>query len=273
MCRQYSLDYCIAGVTLSQEIVTAGWAIIMASKEIKKAIAYLRTSSAANLGADKDTQKRQRIAIATYAKAAGYELVDEFTDEAVSGADPIDARPGFIAALARIKGNGVRTIIVENASRFARDLLVQEAGHAFLKREGIDLIAADSPDTFLDQGPTATLIRQVLGAVSQFEKAMLVAKLAGARARKKALTGEKVTGRKSHAEMNLPMVLLAKKLARYPVDGRKRSLREIAAELDRQGFKAVNGSPLSAVAVKRMIENPIKVKITHVPPFKSGDAQ
>jgi hypothetical protein len=37
--------------------------------------------------------------------------------------------------------NGVRTIIVETASRFARDLMVQEVGHAKLRERGIDLRA------------------------------------------------------------------------------------------------------------------------------------
>jgi hypothetical protein len=32
---------------------------------------------------------------------AGYELIDEFYDAAVSGADPIDMRPGFAALLER----------------------------------------------------------------------------------------------------------------------------------------------------------------------------
>ena len=63
----------------------------------------------------------------------------------MSGADPIEARPGFTAALARIAGNGVRTIIVETANRFARDLMVQEVGFAMLRELGITLIAADSP--------------------------------------------------------------------------------------------------------------------------------
>jgi hypothetical protein len=31
----------------------------------------------------------------------------------VSGADPIDMRPGFAAMLERIEGNGVQTIIVD----------------------------------------------------------------------------------------------------------------------------------------------------------------
>jgi len=64
-------------------------------KEIRKAVAYLRTSSKANVGADKDSDKRQRAAIEAYAKAAGYEIVDTYYDAAVSGADPVDVRPGF----------------------------------------------------------------------------------------------------------------------------------------------------------------------------------
>jgi len=47
---------------------------------------------------------------------------------AVSGADPIDARPGFKSLFERIMTNGVRTVIVEDASRFARTLMVQETG-------------------------------------------------------------------------------------------------------------------------------------------------
>ena len=54
-------------------------------------------------------------------------------------------------------------------------------GYPMLKERGIELIAADQPDAFLDDTPTATLIRQVLGGVTQFEKAMLVSKLRGAR--------------------------------------------------------------------------------------------
>ncbi len=40
------------------------------------AFSYLRTSSAANVGADKDSDKRQRAAIYAYAASAGYEIVD-----------------------------------------------------------------------------------------------------------------------------------------------------------------------------------------------------
>src|ERR1700741_2904380 len=95
---------------------------IMTKKQKIPSISYLRTSSAANVGADKDSPRRKREAIQACPRRAGYELVGEFYDAAVSGADPIDSRPGFAAMLTRIAGNGVRTIIVETANRFARDL-------------------------------------------------------------------------------------------------------------------------------------------------------
>lgn len=234
----------------------------MARKELIKAVAYLRTSSAANVGADKDSEKRQRAAIEAFAKAASYELVGSYYDEAVSGADHVTARPGFTAMLERIAGNGVRTIIVETANRFARDLIVQETGYAMLKERGVDLIAADKPDAFLDDTPTANLIRQVLGAVSQFEKAMIVTKLKGARDRKRASLAKvakpgvkvKVEGRKNYAELNPKMVELAKTLHRYPINGRRRSLRDIASELAAAGYITGNGKPYAAAAITKMIK-------------------
>jgi DNA invertase Pin-like site-specific DNA recombinase len=93
----------------------------------------------------------------------------------VSGADPITERHGFKAMLERIAGNGVRIIIIESPDRFARDLAVQLAGHAFLKSQGVSLIPTTAPDYFTEDTPTARLVRQVLGAISEFEKASLVA--------------------------------------------------------------------------------------------------
>ena len=69
---------------------------------MQPAVAYLRTSSAANVGADKDSDKRQRAAIEAFAKRAGFTIVGEYYDAAVSGADPVDQRPGFAEMLQRL---------------------------------------------------------------------------------------------------------------------------------------------------------------------------
>jgi len=223
-------------------------AMAVKGKQVE-AVAYLRTSSATNVGADRDSDKRQRAAIEGYAKANGYQLVGEFYDAAVSGADPIADRKGFSDMLDRIAGNGARTILVESPDRFARDLAVQLAGHDHLRSLGITLIPASSPDFFIEDTPTAVLVRQVLGAIAQFEKATTVAKLKAARQRKKERTG-KCEGRKSHAEINPEMVAIAKGLRRRK---RGNSLRAIAADLAARGYVNANGKEFSAASAASML--------------------
>ena len=136
--------------------------------------------------------------------------------------------------LERLLSNGARTILVESPDRFARDLMVQLAGHDMLKARGVTLVAASAPSHFVEDTPTAILVRQVLGAIAEFEKTTLVAKLAAARRRKRVATGEKVEGRKSHAEARPDAVKLAKALGRPK--GGKLSLRAISADLAARGF-------------------------------------
>ena len=66
----------------------------------------------------------------------------------------------------------------EGAPRFARDLIVQLTDHALLRECDIELIPVDAPSHFTDPTPTAEMVRQILGLVSQFEKASLVANCA-----------------------------------------------------------------------------------------------
>lgn len=218
------------------------------------AVAYLRTSSATNVGEGKDSQVRQWQAIEAFAKRAGYMIQEPaYYDAAVSGADPIDVRPGFRALLSHLADNpGVRVILVETANRFARDLIVQETGYRLLQERGIELIAVDSPSGFLDDTPTAQLVRQVMGAIAQFEKASLIAKLRGARERKRATAG-KCEGRKSHNEVRPEVVSLARRLRRKRVAGRPLSYRDIAAQLALQGHRNSQGNPYHASAIRSML--------------------
>lgn len=216
-----------------------------------QAVAYFRTSSASNVGADKDSERRQREAVMAYAKAKRLSVVAEEYDAAVSGADPIDSRPGFKAVLERCRTDGISIVLVENASRFARDLAVQLTGHALMQQLGIELVPVDAPTHFTDPTPTAEMVRQILGAVSQFEKASLVAKLRHARDRKRAEQG-RCEGRKP---VPADVVALARKLARVsPKTGKRRTLRAIAAALADAGYTQPTGKPYLAGSIKRMVE-------------------
>jgi DNA invertase Pin-like site-specific DNA recombinase len=220
-----------------------------------KAVSYVRTSSAANVGPEKDSAKRQERAINAYAKAARIEIIKPpYYDVAVSGADPIDSRPGFKELLAYLAlHTDVRMILVENASRFARDLAVQLAGHTLLKQRGIELVPVDAPNHFTDDTPTATMVRQILGAVSEFEKAGIVHKLKVARDAKRAKTG-KCEGRKSHAEVNPNAVAFARKLHRKNREtGKRMSLRKIATTMAMQGHMATSGKAYGPSAIQSML--------------------
>ena len=217
---------------------------------MKTACAYFRTSSAANVGADKDSLPRQQIAVRAFAAAQGVGIVKEFYDAAVSGTDAVMERPGFAAMLAYMLGNGARTVLVEDASRFARDLIVQETGYQMLKEQGVELIAVDSPDSFVSDTPTAVMVRQILGAVRQFEKATLVSKLRGARVRKRLETG-RCEGAKRFGAIP-PAHVSAAKAARE--EGL--TLRRIAVKLTAEGCLTQAGTSYSVAAVHRMLRKP-----------------
>lgn len=216
---------------------------------MKAASAYYRTSSATNVGQDKDSLERQRAAVAGYAASNGLEIVLEQYDAAVSGADPIHERTGFCALL---NADGPKTILVENASRFARDLAVQLAGQQLLKEQGYELIPVDAPDYFLDETPTAVMVRQILGAVSEFEKAQVVSKLKAARDRKRAENG-KCEGRKSYQERDPVLIQEAKRLRRRSPTGKRRSLRKISQTLFKMGYATKKGTAFGAGQVQRLI--------------------
>lgn len=234
----------------------------MSGKGSVKAVAYLRTSSAANVGQDKDSERRQREAIEAYAKAAGIAIVDEFYDAAVSGADPIEMRPGFAALLDRIESNGVRTVLVEDASRFARSVLVQELGILALIARGVTVLTSSGDDLTNTDDEFKVAMRQIAGTFAQLEKARLVRKLKAARERKRRETGKKVGGRKNYAEIEggSEMIALARKLHRYPVNGKRRSLNEIADALEKKGYVSSTGTRYTRAAITRMLERKPEVE-------------
>lgn len=222
------------------------------AREIKKALAYLRTSSAANVGADRDSAVRQRDAIASFAKSYGFTIVQEFNDEAVSGADAIEARPGFSALLDTIESNGVRTVIVEDASRFARQVLVQELGVMALQQRAVQIFTAGGDELTATDDPSKVMIRQMMAAFAQFEKARLVAKLAAARKRRRAAIG-KCEGRKSHLQIRPEVVELAKQLRRKKPKGERMSFAQIGQELAARGYMTGKGTPFGPSAVMAMV--------------------
>lgn len=204
----------------------------------EQAVTYLRVSGRGQAGGD--GFPRQRDAVRRFAKAHGYALADEFVDSGISGTRDLEDRPGLAALLDRVEHNGVKTVLVENASRLARDLMVQEVIIGQLRTAGVRVIAADSGTdlTVADGDPTRTLIRQVLGAVSQFEKSVLVLKLRAARQRIRRVRGH-CEGAKPYGFYPGEAVSVERmrQLRRKPVKGQRASFSAVASTLNSEGFR------------------------------------
>jgi DNA invertase Pin-like site-specific DNA recombinase len=108
-------------------------------------------------------------------------------------------------------------------------LVTQELGIIALIKRGVRVLTANGDDLTDSSDPSRKMMRQIAGSFAEYEKARRVAKLKAARERKKAMVG-KCEGRKSWAEINLQVVLEAKRLRRRSPEGHQRSLRDVAAE-------------------------------------------
>jgi DNA invertase Pin-like site-specific DNA recombinase len=215
--------------------------------------AYLRTSSAVNVGTDKDSDKRQRSAILSFAERVGYTVAAEFYDAAVSGSDPIESRPGFTALLDWVETSKATIVIVEDASCFARSLVAQELGLVVLEQRGVRVLTSNGDDLTASDDPLRVAQRQIAGAFMQLEKTRLVLKLREARKRKRAATGVKCEGRKSHVEMNPELVAEVKKLRRRRPKGGQRSYRDIAVILAERGHLNSNGRQYDPSSIRSML--------------------
>ena len=213
---------------------------------------YLRTSSATNL--DGDSEDRQKESIVKYADSQGMEIVSGAYDQAVKGSDSIHEREGFAQLIQYCIDNDVSIILCENASRFARDVIVQELGYRELKKLNLQLIPVDAPDYFTGDSPSLNMIRQILGAVSEFEKSNLVSKLRSARERAKARNG-KCEGRKSLQELMgdsnyISMVKQVKSLRKH-----NKTYASIAGVLATKGYvQPQTGRPFNQSQIMRLIK-------------------
>lgn len=191
---------------------------------------------------------RQQLAIKKYAAANGIKIVEVFREEGVSGANDLADRPALGRLYAALAANGTNLVLVENLQRLARDLMVQESLIASFQRKGFELISVTEPD-ILEAEPSRVMMRQIFGAINQYEKSMIVAKLRGARQRKKAKTGH-CEGRKAYGYREGETVVIdrIKDLRRNGLP-----LQPIADALNLDGVKTRAGKQWSAVQVNRVL--------------------
>jgi len=215
---------------------------------------YLRVSGRGQVDGDGFT--RQREAIAKRAQALGWTVAQEFVEAGVCGANDLDNRPALKALFEALASNGVRTVMVERADRFSRDLMVGEVLLAQFRGAGVTVIESeDGRDLTLDDpdNPTATLVRQILAAVAQFDKSGIVSKLRKARARKRAENG-RCEGVKPFGTLPGESVTIQRMQAlRRQRRGKRLSFAKIAETLTAEGVASRSGKPWEASTVRKIL--------------------
>jgi DNA invertase Pin-like site-specific DNA recombinase len=156
----------------------------------KIALRYLRVSDRHQVTGD--GYDRQREAIERWRRSRNDEvqLGVEFYDSH-TGTD--FERPGLGSLLEHIRDAGSPghiLVVVERSDRLARDVLASELILQEFRSLGVQVWDAEANlELTHDDEPSKVLVRQMLQAISQFEKSSIVRKLRRARERKRAGDG------------------------------------------------------------------------------------
>jgi DNA invertase Pin-like site-specific DNA recombinase len=140
---------------------------------VKRAVGYVRVSSSGQ-AENGGGLEIQRQAIASFAKRKRWEVAGVVEDAGVSGA--LEDRPGLVEIEHLLREGAAEVVVVHRLDRLARDLLVQESLIADWQRLGAQVVSVEEPD-LCEGSADRKLLRQVLGALAEFNKARLKAQL------------------------------------------------------------------------------------------------
>ena len=218
------------------------------------AIGYIRVST--------DDQalgpEAQRAALEAWAARNGVDLVAVFEDLGVSGGAPLDKRPGLLAAVDALAEHGAASLVVAKRDRLARDTMAAAMIERLADRAGARIVSADGVGD--GDGPESLLMRRIVDAFAEYERALIRGRTRAALAAKKArgeLAGKvpfgcrvAADGRTLEADAGEAAVVDAVRELRAA----GLSIRGIAAELDRRGFRSRAGKALAPTQVARILE-------------------
>jgi len=220
-----------------------------------KAIAYLRVSTEdqAESGAGLSAQLN---ACEQYAQRNGLDLVEDFRDEGISGACGLEKRPALLAAIGQLSKGDL--LLVAKRDRLGRDPIKVAMIESAVTRKGARIVSAAGEGTEADE-PSNILMRRMIDAFAEYERLIIGARTKAAMQAKKRNSelvgavpyGYCMAGNGARLEEHPEeqrVIAEAKSLKSAGL-----SLRMIAAELSRKGFRARNGHVFAPTQINRML--------------------
>lgn len=146
-----------------------------------RCIGYIRVSNDRH-DLSPDAQRRE---LELWCSATGAELVRCESDLGISGATPADERPGLLRAIESVgEGREADTLLALRPDRLARSVIQACAIQATLDRQGGALRYVSGSGN--GNNPEDRLIRQILDAFAEYERAIIKLRVAAAMARGRA---------------------------------------------------------------------------------------
>ena len=218
-----------------------------------RAIGYVRVSTDDQVQGYGLTVQRQ--AIKDYCKVNALRLGEIYSDAGISGSNGLDTREGLAKALTALEAHQAAVFVVPRLDRLARDLILQETILARLQAAGVDVVSVSEGHVVTDD-PTRILIRQVLGAMAQYERALIRARITAGKAAK----GGYVGGRPRYGWRAIGGELVEDEHEQAVIARVRRekdaglSLREIGAGLVADGILPRSGGTWNPNTVRRLLD-------------------
>ncbi len=219
------------------------------------AIAYLRVStSEQELGPE-----AQRAAVERWATANGVTVVAWCVDQGVSGGAEIDKRPGLQQALDALREQSAGILVVAKRDRLARDVVLAALIERLAQKDGAKVVSAAGEGGDDINDPSSMLMRRIVDAFAEYERALIRARTKAA-LRVKKDRGERAgnipfgfrlrsDGRS--VEPNADEQAAAARARELRAQGV--SIRGIVGALAREGVVGRSGKPLCKAAVERIV--------------------
>ena len=216
------------------------------------AVCYHRRSNKVE-GSDSFT--RQAKATQAIADRMGLRILETFEDGGISGTKGLAERPALQRLMAYVETHGVKVVLIEMASRLARELICCQVLLCKFRELEIKVYDSSGMDLTDDDDPSKKLIIQIMGCLAEFEKATIVQRMASGRAKKKA-KGLKVEGAKAFGEIDQrekETLARIKVLRRKPRNGRQKTYPKIVEILNREGYRNRSGGEWTAQMVRKVL--------------------
>lgn len=219
------------------------------------AVAYLRVST----GEQALGLEAQRHAIQRWAEARSVAISSWHEDRGVSGGAPVERRPALAAALDAVSDHGAGLLLAHKRDRLARDVFIAAVVERLAQKQGAQVMVAEGGTN--GDGPEAALMRAIIDAIAQYERAVIRGRIKAALAVKKR-GGQRVGSIQYGKRLSADGVHLEDDPIEQVVIARVCALREqgctyaeIAQDLVEAGYRPRSGRTWHAMTLSRIVSH------------------